>query len=282
MKCTIPCPFQTRIRISHAPFADLKSFDGLDCLLINHRRLNLVPRKWPSTHIRARWLISASLRFPHPPFHQMSSPLARLRPQDRPSVFEDKYNIPIMSTDIMLWDKAWEKALRTHSPAEEMYPRLSCMWDQDFGQGRDMNMENVPIEMAKKACGVQLLHADLLDVMNQEEFLVTTWMLLEEHERRRHLLSGMKAACDFTHFCLDARALCPEITTTAMLKRRGMAFIDLVRNVANGIRESGPDEVYLPPSEWFRSAVKEPQPWSDKTKFIFGQLGIQRAQFICE
>jgi len=190
-----------------------------------------------------------------------------------------------MSTDIMLWDKAWEKALRTLSPSEEMFPTLGCMWDQDFHRANhagDMDFEFMADDMYKRACKLQHAIVMLDEKMKKGAYLVTAWMLLEETERRRHLLNGMKAACQYTLFRPDARALCPEITTTAMLKRRGMAFIDFARELANGVREFGPDELYLLPSEWFQSAVKEPEPWSDKTKFIFGQLNIQRAEFIGE
>jgi hypothetical protein len=153
--------------------------------------------------------------------------------------------------------------------------------EQDSLKTRDMDFERMSSDMYKRAHALQQLLAMLDGDLNKGDHLVIAWMLLDEAERRRHLLNGMKAACDCTLFRLDARALCPEITTTAMLKQRGMAFIDFARKIANGIRETGPDELYLHPSEWFQSAVKEPKP-SDKTKFAFRQLGIQRADFICE
>jgi hypothetical protein len=187
-----------------------------------------------------------------------------------------------MRTDILLWDKAWEKTLRSISPSEEMFPRLGCMWNPDLLEGSGMDFELMANNMYKRACDLQKILVMLDGDLNKGEYVVTAWMLLDEVERRRHLLNGMKAACDCTLLRFDARALCPEITTTAMLKQRGMAFIDFARSLTNSIREAGPDELCLLPSEWFRSAVKEPEPWSDKTKFIFRQLSIQRADFISE
>jgi len=56
--------------------------------------------------------------------------------------------------------------------------------------------------------------------------------------------------------------------------------MDFARTIAKGIRETGPDKVYFHPSAWWRSVVKEPEPWSEDTKFIFNQLSVQRTEFI--
>ena len=119
--------------------------------------------------------------------------------------------------------------------------------------------------------------------MEKEGHFMTVWMLLDDAERKRHLLNGLKEACDQASLRQDGRALCPEITTRAMLKQNGMPFVEFVRNLAKGIREGGGEgRVYTLPSEWWQSAVTMPEPWSDEVKFAFKQLSLQRNEFIGE
>jgi hypothetical protein len=121
---------------------------------------------------------------------------------------------------------------------------------------------------------------DMKDKMN---YVVTAWMLLDKPEQWRHLFNGIKDACERMPFVSDARALCPEITTSAMMKQNGKAYIDFLRNLANAVRETDPDkQPYLLPSDWWRFAVQEPEPWSEDTKFVFTQLTVQRNEFIGE
>jgi hypothetical protein len=42
-----------------------------------------------------------------------------------------------MKADPFRWDKAWEKALRTISPYEDVFPMLGCMWRRDLFKGDD-------------------------------------------------------------------------------------------------------------------------------------------------
>jgi hypothetical protein len=109
-------------------------------------------------------------------------------------------------------------------------------------------------------------------------YLDTLWKLMDEEERKKHLLNGMKEACEYSAFNQDSRAMCPEITTTAMLE--GMAFIDFTHNLCKAIKEQGPEKIHLLPSYWWQSAVDLPQPWSVDALLAFTQLSVIRKEFI--
>jgi hypothetical protein len=122
--------------------------------------------------------------------------------------------------------------------------------------------------------------------MQFEEYLeelggiVTTWLLLDEAERKRHLFNGIKETCEHVSLHYDGRALCPEITTTAMLKQNGRAFTDFARNFVKATKEAGADDLYPPPSKWWSSAVSMPEPWPEDIQFVYTQLSRQRNEFI--
>jgi hypothetical protein len=87
------------------------------------------------------------------------------------------------------------------------------------------------------------------DLKDKLSHLVTAWMLLDKSKQWRHLLNGIKDACDRMPFLSDVRALCPEITTSAMMKQNSKAFVDFGRNLAHTIRETDPDPKTVPASE---------------------------------
>jgi hypothetical protein len=66
-----------------------------------------------------------------------------------------------------------------------------------------------------------------------------------------------------------------------MLKQNGKAFIDFARDFVKGTKETGTDgdDVYLPPSESWSSAVDLPEPWPERIKFVFTQLSFQCNEF---
>jgi hypothetical protein len=62
------------------------------------------------------------------------------------------------------------------------------------------------------------------EILQEPSAFVTMWLLLDEAERKRYLFQGMKETCERVSLHYDTRALCPEITMTAMLKHSGKAF----------------------------------------------------------
>jgi hypothetical protein len=196
----------------------------------------------------------------------------------RITVFNLMFGIPSIQSDLPLWDRVWEKTLRKISASKDVYPPLSELWKRD-------NPSNTisAAELSKRVCKVQALVLGLENLLEEPGDFATTWVLLNEAERKRLLLKGLKDACDQASLKQDGRALCPEITTSAMLRQNGKAFIDFVRNLVKGMRDVDEGEMYLLPSEWWQSAVDTPaEPWSEDAKFAFRQLSIQRNEFISE
>jgi hypothetical protein len=100
---------------------------------------------------------------------------------------------------------------------------------------------------------------------------------LDEKERKRHLLKGFQEGYERVSFHYDSRALCPEITVRALLKRRGAVFTDLVGTVCEGKKEAGKGNVYLHPSEWWDQAKNVSDPNVEGT---FSLLTLLRNEFI--
>jgi len=195
-----------------------------------------------------------------------------------PSIFHHKYKLPTIESDISRWDKAWEKALRTISASEDVFPVLSGIWTREAP-----HLDAFAANIRDRLCESQKLLMNLdQDMVNKGDHLAMAWVLVDESERKRHLLHGLKEASTHATLRQDARALCPEITTSAMLKRNGAAFTDFVRKFTKGIEDVGEGQVYQLPSEWWQSAVDTPEPWPDNVQYAFKQLSIQRNEFISE
>ena len=109
------------------------------------------------------------------------------------------------------------------------------------------------------------------------------WWLMQEDERKRHLLNGMRQACDLSDLRQDARALCPEITTSVMLSQQsGAAFTMFIFDYSYGVKDAAPGSLSLLRSDWWERAVDVSLPWPEDIQFAFTQLTIQRNQFISE
>ena len=199
---------------------------------------------------------------------------------DSISIFRQKYKIPSIKANQSRWDKKWEKILRTLSASKDVFPVFIIHWlgIQPLGfVGPFAGMSDV---LHKTVCRFREAVMRFEEMLKESGALVTLWLLLDEAERKRHLFNGIKETCEHVSLRYDGRALCPEITTTAMLKQNGKVFTDFARDFVKGTRETGTDNVYLPPSEWWSSAVIMPKPWPEDIKFVFAQLSLQRNEFL--
>jgi len=122
------------------------------------------------------------------------------------------------------------------------------------------------------------------DEMDADEHFASAWQLLEEEERKRHLLKGLERACQHGSWGQDSRALCPEITITSMLKQRGQAFIDLINIYKTGKKDIDGSTPYCFPSEWWAKAMEDATPSLSVqiTEFTFELLTLHRNEFMCE
>jgi hypothetical protein len=188
---------------------------------------------------------------------------------DRSGGMSGKHKIPNIRIDHSLWDRGWEKTLRTLSASEDVFPVLRTHWEGEKSIGYLAPFAGMSDSLCKSICRFQEVVVRFEEHLEETCDFVATWLLLGEAERKRHLFNGMKETCEFASLHNDGRALCPEITTTAFLKQNGKAFTDFARAFVN-----------LLPSDWWSSAVSMPEPWPEDIRFVFTQLSLQRNEFI--
>jgi hypothetical protein len=131
---------------------------------------------------------------------------------------------------------------------------------------------------------IQTCAVELWEKMLQKGHFVTAWLLLEEGERKRHLLKGMEEACQNSSWHQDARALCPDIRIHPMLKQRGRAFTDFLNAYKEGKKGVGHRALYFVTSEWWEKAEQD-IPQSLLGKFVestFALMTLHRNEFICK
>jgi hypothetical protein len=92
------------------------------------------------------------------------------------------------------------------------------------------------------------------------------WMLLSEKEQRKHLLNGVRGACNSAAWHQDTRAMCPEIVLSPLLKRNGGAFIDFTKDCIKGFKEVGAGPTYTLPNKWWDEAVDSSKPLTETTE----------------
>ena len=208
----------------------------------------------------------------------MAAPGDRSRPEDD-CIFGRQFNIPSIKSDLSRWDKAWEKALRDLSASEDVYSTLKVLWKRDALD----DLPSATERLNKRVRELQDLLITLWDQVGESGEFVLRWVLLDEAEKKRHLLNGLKQACESSSLLEEARAMCPEITTSAMLKKAGSAFADFAHGFLQGIKQTDPSQVYFLPCQWWQSAVDDmPKPWPEDVTFTFTQLSVQRNEFISE
>ena len=204
--------------------------------------------------------------------------IATAMPPENPdtSFFARKYNIPTFESDS--WNKEWEQVLRTLSASEDVYSSMGDIWHPD--QIKAPAQQKLK-EFKEFVCMTQDKMVEVWDKLGGKIRVDTLWLLLADEECKRHLLAGLRKACKDAIRGQDARALCPEVTVSFMLKQRGKAFIDFVKDCRNGKKDVGEDP-YLVPNAWWQNAVDMSAPLSEETEFQFTMLSLERNHFIGE
>lgn len=197
-------------------------------------------------------------------------------PPENPDIsfFARKYKIPTFESDS--WNKEWEQVLYTLSAAEDIYPIMGTMWNPGKVE------PDAQQTLKDLVCQRQRIAVELWDKLGEGIRIDTLWLLLAEQECKRHLLRGLRKACKEAIRGQDARALCPEITVSFMLKQRGKAFINFVQDYSNGKKDVGEEEVYLVPNAWWKNPVDMSASLEEEIKFQFTMLSMERNEFICE
>ena len=190
---------------------------------------------------------------------------------DHFSFWAHKFKITSFKSDPWRWNKEWEKVLRSLS-FKDVYG-VSCKVYKD----RDLSVLSQLSQCLKdRVYGAQNIITKEWDEMAESRQFVTAWLLLEERERKRHLMKGMEDACQYTSLHQDLRVLCPEITITSMLKQNGKVFLEFVDAFVVGKKNAIDGTPYYLPSEWWD------MPDSTSEESISALLTVQRNEFISE
>lgn len=196
---------------------------------------------------------------------------------ERKSLWRAHLKITGFQTDPVRWNKEWEKHLHTLSASDDVFPSMRVLYRKDSWTEETI-AEHLGQIRAQLLEGQKLL-VDLWADVQQGEHFTTAWLLLEEGERKRHLLKGLEESISSGTFREDYRALCPEITITAMIKQRGRAYIEFFKTFTKGKAEAGDDNVYRSPSAWWDSATGATQD-NDIHDLAYTLLTLERDSFI--
>jgi hypothetical protein len=211
------------------------------------------------------------------------TPITTTTPDDQGdfSIWARQFKLPSIESDPLRWNKEWEKKLRTLS-SSDVYPMMSQVYKK--GSWESAALSEHTRDLVAKVCSSQNVVAKSWDDLEEREHFITAWLLLGEEERKRHLLEGMEGACRTGSWRQDARALCPEITISSMLKDKGRAFLDFIRAYRKGKKDTSEDTPYLLPSEWWNKAVEDvPESvTAELEESTFTLLTLHRNEFISE
>lgn len=181
------------------------------------------------------------------------------------------------------WNKEWETVLCTLSSSEsassDVYRILSDPWSRD--EWKSSELLQLEQDYKKVLFMIQKIVVNQWDVIKAQEQFVTAWPLLEEAERERHVLRGLKEACISSLCGQDARALCPELSLSLMLNQQGTGFTDFIEDYRNGKKAAGEEDIYLLPNEWWQKAVGLSDP-SSEAETPFRLVTMVRNEFIGE
>ncbi|RDB25255.1 hypothetical protein Hypma_007371 [Hypsizygus marmoreus] len=116
---------------------------------------------------------------------------------------------------------------------------------------------------------------------DKDAHFLTVWVLMDKKERRKYLMKGLEQACDLAMLGQDARATCPDITLSALMKEGGKGFWHLFKNHTKGMKASDPGKFLLPTSAWW-AKVQDAQPFTEVDKLVFELVALQRNEFITQ
>lgn len=189
-------------------------------------------------------------------------------------IFAEQFEITSVKTDPARWNKDWEKGLRSLS-GQDVYSAFRDRVQDFFGE---IDSSVLCEELTRRALKYQKVTREMWDVMMTD--FRTAWALVEEKERKKHLMKGLQAACEFAVLGEDSRALCPEISVNSMLKDRGKGFVDFISNFHRNLKEADVEALYTLPSQWWAGALDASDPTANA--HISQLLTVERNEFLGE
>jgi hypothetical protein len=155
--------------------------------------------------------------------------------------------LPVSSLTCLksLVNKDWEKGLRPlfcQDVHVVFHNKAQRVIDAEAPDQLSRSMES----LRTRALEIQKLGIDLWDVLLLD--FCAPWLLLEEKERRKHLMKGLQMTCESVLLAKDSRVLCPEINFYSLLKDEGRGFVDFIRNFHRNLKQMDSDALYTVPS----------------------------------
>ncbi|OAX33989.1 hypothetical protein K503DRAFT_725099 [Rhizopogon vinicolor AM-OR11-026] len=210
-----------------------------------------------------------------------NSPVDPLSP-----LLSKKFNITDIKEDPLKWNKDWEAVIASSSAAD-MLKGICRTLDDSFFTSDDLvgfhsTLRKFQEDIAQDLCFVS------------EHKLDVVWLLLNASEQRRHILEGLKKACEASPplWGDDCRAFCPEIAISNFLSQGGKGFLDFLSRTLE-VFESSKTPAFLPntwweqasdlPNAWWNEASNELPPTEQRsrsTRIVFEVATIARNQFI--
>ncbi|OJA10255.1 hypothetical protein AZE42_10430 [Rhizopogon vesiculosus] len=215
------------------------------------------------------------------------SPVVEKPPVDPLSpLLSKKFNITDIKEDPLKWNKDWEAVIASSSAAD-MLKGICRTLDDSFFTSDDLAVLHSALRKFQEEIAQDLLFVS-------EHKLDAVWLLLNASEKRRHILEGLKKACEASPplWGDDCRAFCPEITISNFLSQRGKGFLDFLSRTLE-VFESSKTPAFLP-NTWWEQASDLPNPWWNEasnelppteqkprsTRIVFEVATIARNQFI--
>ncbi|KAH7912342.1 hypothetical protein BJ138DRAFT_1083873 [Hygrophoropsis aurantiaca] len=209
--------------------------------------------------------------------HPDASP-AEIDASESPSFFARKFGITSIKEDRIRWNKDWETCLKSLKNSGVVFEEMQFVLRKCYEEYPGF-LPDIQKDVIRKQNALQTLLASMFSQGN----FATVWLLLDEPNRQKHLMHGLVQASERALFHEDARASCPEITMTGLLKGSGNAllkFLELFQEMKSSVSEDAP---CLMPCEWWDHVVDDvPKPLSDEDQFVHAMLAMVRNDFIAE
>lgn len=190
-------------------------------------------------------------------------------------IFSEKYTITSIDSDPQRWNKDWEKILNT-LPFAEVYATFSHLLRENALE----DGSEIAGDLEIRSMHLQKTAVELWNPLEEKGHFRTAWPLLEEKERKRHLMKGIWEATMRSSLGQDTRALCPEITTSLMLKGKGKGFMEFIHEYHQSLKNTAPGTPYTLPSEWWGVGGDASTSAPPEEEKLFALLTIQRNEFI--
>ncbi|KAF9459185.1 hypothetical protein BDZ94DRAFT_1057108 [Collybia nuda] len=168
------------------------------------------------------------------------------------SMWGDEFTFEAFKANPARWNKNWERASRIHT-GSDVFHRMGSVC------APKRPVKESPITMlTEQLVKMQDLFVKVAEAVEGKEGQgVTAWLLLGQVERTKHLNKGFENSYPVVAARQDARCFAPEITVSALLKRNGQGFLELLKACAKGRRDAGEGKPYFHRSVWWDEALDE-------------------------